>query len=278
MNIYRLAYSLLVACLLSFPAATYAQSSKAAVEQSIKDHINSFAEAYEKLPDSKDKATVLNHFSKDLKSNIFYFSISGRSRITNSDLDGFDTYLTKVANSQEATIKYQIKEFPYIRFSGGQAVAVVKFSYEVKEKEGIWVKGEEMATYALRKRGSNWLIVHMTVMGMEDEKLKGSCLCELFVEEGKSTGVVAKTIVPSGRSYSTHYNDFDFRLVDGDWMIKTGNKLYKWKESGEVRRMDPGGKSVLVATSGSKKETVVKILSDDLYKENCANIKLKSKK
>jgi hypothetical protein len=90
---------------------------------------------------------------------------------------------------------------------------------------------------------------------------------------------VAKTTVPSGRSYSTNFNDFDFRSAEGNWIIKTGVSTYRWERGGDVYKLDESGASSNpIGTSSSKKEIVLMLLSKDLYKENCANIKVKPTK
>jgi hypothetical protein len=278
MNVIRSTYPLLIWSFFIFsPGLLTAQSGDAGIENSIKQHIQSFADAYATLPESRNKAFVLSHFSKDMQSNIFYFGISGRARVTNSNYAGFSEYLDKMLRASGVMIKYDIKNFLYVRSIDDMATAMINVAYELKEDDGIWVKGEETASYALRKQADGWKIVHMTIMGMEDEKLKGNCLCELFVEEGNATGVVAKTTVPSGRSYTSNFNDFDFRNADGSWMIKSGNNTYRWDRSGDVFKIDESGADPKpIGSSSSKKEIVLILLSKDLYGDNCANIKVKA--
>lgn len=280
MNFVRLACQMLVMTgIMAFSSLGFAQTGDAGVETTIKQHLQSFAEAYAKLPESKNKQSVLRHFSRDMQSNIFYFGISGRTRATNSNYEGFSVYLDKLLSASGMMIKYDVKEVLYVRVIDDVATAVVNVTYEMKEEDGIWVKGEETASYALQKQADGWKIVHLTVMGMEDEKLKGSCLCELFVEEGSASGVVTKTTVPAGRSYSTHFNDFSFRASEGNWIIKAGDKLYRWERAGNLFKMDESGiVQPAIGSSNSKKDIVLLILAKDLYGDNCANIKVKASK
>lgn len=278
MRLFRLTWQLLTLSIL-FTGPLLGQTEEANLEKSIKAHIQSFAKAYENLPKDRNKEAVLKHFSRDMQSNIFYFNISGRAKVTNSNFDGFSAYLDKLLGASAVTIKYEIKELLYARAVEDIATAIVSVVYEIKEEDGIWVKGEETANYALKKQGDGWAIVHMAIMGMEDEKLKGNCLCELYVEEGNASGVVTKTTVPSGKSYTTNFNDFNFRSADGSWLIKTGNNVYRWERGGDLYKMDESGAgSTVVGSSSSKKEIVLKILAKDIYAENCANIKVKASK
>ena len=123
----------------------------------------------------------------------------------------------------------------------------------------------------MRNRGEKWKIAHYTFIQMEDEKLKGTCVCELFLGEAEEE-VVAKTIVPSGKSYSTKFDSFEFRVVEGDWIIKAQDQLYKRLKTGPLYLLNDEGETQ-IGVPNSKRETVLMIIGDDLYKDSCARIK-----
>ena len=120
------------------------------------------------------------------------------------------------------------------------------------------------------------MIVHYSIVQIEDEKLKGTCVCELFVGEGDDAEVVSKTTVPSGRSYSSKFDNFVFRTTEsGDWIIKSPTRTFKRLASGQLVEMTADGDTEELGIPQNKKETVLMILSEGLYKDSCARIKLK---
>ncbi|MDX2245175.1 MAG: nuclear transport factor 2 family protein [Bacteroidia bacterium] len=254
---------------------TYLQAqTDVETEKLIISQLRAFAEAYVNLPNSKNKANVLRYFSKDATSNIFVFNISGLSRVQNGDYNGFDAYLDNLIRTQGITIGYEIGDRIDVEVSGNVATLVYRVNYETKIPDGIWVKGRELVTMALEKKAEEWKIVHYTFMQVEDEKLKGTCLCELFTSDGEDAEVVAKTTVPSGRSYTTKFDNMEFRTTGSDQMIKVQEKYFKRAGTGKLLAIKDG-EEVEIGISNSKRETVLLVI-EALYKDSCARIKAKN--
>ncbi|MCB0851344.1 MAG: hypothetical protein KDD63_03810 [Bacteroidetes bacterium] len=266
-------FYLIIAFLLIEPFSLKSQSEsedKKTIENLLKD----FGSAYVNLPQTKNKQNVLRFFNKDATSNIFVFNISGKSRVQNGDLKGFELYLDNILRSPGIELVYNIKDLTDIKIFGNLSTLVYRVEYETKVPDGIWVKGNEIVTMALEKKGGIWLIAHYTIMQVEDEKLKGTCLCELFISEEDDGEVVAKTTVPSGRSYSTKFDNFEFRTAEGDQVIKVKDQIYKRLKTGKVIAYEED-EEVEIGVSNSKKETVLMIIGDHLYKDSCARLKTK---
>ena len=207
--------------------------------KAIEKHLQDFSAAYSNLPQTKNKQNVLRFFSKDATSNLFIFNISGRSRVQNGDYKSFESYLDNVLRSSaEFRLLYNITDLVDVNVSGSVATLVYRVDYETKVPDGIWVKGNEIVTMAMEKKAGKWLIVHYTIMQVEDEKLKGTCLCELFISEEDDGEVVSKTTIPSGRNYSTKFDNFEFRTTDGDQIIKVKDRIYQRRKDGRVLTYD----------------------------------------
>ena len=74
------------------------------------------------------------------------------------------------------------------------------------------------------------------------------------------------------KSYSTRFDNFEFRTIEGDWIIKVQNKLFKRVKAGPLYLLNEEGETQ-VGVPGSQKETVLMIIGDALYKDSCARIK-----
>ncbi len=245
-------------------------------EEALNARLNSFVEAYQNLTSTKNKQAVLDHFHPDATSNIYVFNISGKSRVGNSTLKGFEGYMDNLLRSSNILNVYQLVGEPMINQFGDIATVTYKVNYEIKVEDGIWVKGNEVVTLAMEKSEEEWLIVHYNIVQIEDEKLKGTCICELFVGEGEDEEVVSKTTVPSGRSYTSKFDNFVFRTTEtGEWVIKSPTRSFRRLSTGQLIETLPDGENVVLGIPNSKKETVLMILTEGLYKESCARIKLK---
>ena len=247
----------------------------AEAEEVLRNKLTEFVQAYQNLIPTKNKQAVLQHFDPEATSNIYVFNISGKSRSVNSNVKGYEAFMDKLLLAPNVTNVYELAGEPLINVSGDVATITYKVNYEIKEEDGIWVKGNEVVTLSLEKRNSKWLIVHYTIVQIEDEKLKGTCICELFLGEGEDAEVVSKTIVPSGRSYSTKFDNFLFRTTEsGDWVIKSPQRTFKRMASGQLVEVLSDGDTVELGVPASKKETVLMILREGLYKDSCARIKM----
>ncbi|MEL6676704.1 MAG: nuclear transport factor 2 family protein, partial [Bacteroidota bacterium] len=214
MNLLKLAVAFcLMAGSLMFSQSAFGQSE----EDKLKTHLYEFAKAYENLPQTKNKQSVLKYFDPGATSNIFVFNIRGKSGVQNGTVDGFSAFMDNLLRSNELSLKYTIVDVNSIEVVENIATAVYKVDYEIKAEDGIWVKGDETVTMAFEKKQGSWKIVHYTYIQREDEKLKGTCACRLFTEDGgDKTQIVSKTTIPAGKSYSTKYDNFELRTVDGN--------------------------------------------------------------
>ncbi|MDX2283749.1 MAG: hypothetical protein NW241_06280 [Bacteroidia bacterium] len=274
-EIRRFLLSCLAVCSLMAAGTAYAQPDEAARKE-LDQFIADFSRDYVNLPQSKNKQSFLKYFAPDATSNLYIFNLSGKGRVQNSDRNGLETYLDNILRSPSIYIGYEVTDKSVTYASQTIGVVVYRVNFEIKEETGIWVKGNETVTLALEKRAGLWQVVHYTVMQVEDEKLKGTCLCELFVSEVADGEVVAKTTIPSGRSYSTRFDNFDFRTVGADVIIRVGTASFRQMKSGALLAQE-GGEERQIGIAVGKKEAVLAIIKDYLYKDSCTRLKVAEK-
>lgn len=258
-----------------------------AAEVIIKKNLMEFAEAYSKLGNTKNVKSVMEHMAKDVTSTLVTFNISGRGSVLNSDYEGFLSYLTKIVRTEGLKINYSVKEILKNEVKGDIGIIIYIVEYEITKDKDIWSKGTETVSMVFRneKQTSDWKIAHYSVIGTEDERIKGICSCELYKS---STGVnsgnyLVKTIVPSGKNYSTLVNNFEFLYEnqggqDGERTIKVGDNVYKWTQTGDIFKENADGtQGDLVAKSHPNDEVlaIMSVLKYDVYSDNCTNINLK---
>jgi hypothetical protein len=210
-------------------------------------------------------------------SSIYYFGISGNSRVYQSDYKGLESHLNKLLITEGIQLNYALQEIPWVyakEETGGAAYVV---DYEIKEPEGIWVKGIETVTMGLRKINDEWKIVRLTVLGFDDERLKGTCLTELFISEAEDEEVITKTTVPSGQSYSTFFNSFDFANNSAGFIIRSQEDTFVWTRANReltwLNRQDDS--KVLIGEADSKRAILLSILENHYYSDSCSRLKTK---
>ncbi|WP_291726054.1 nuclear transport factor 2 family protein [Bernardetia sp.] len=258
-----------------------------AAEVIIKKNLMEFAAAYSKLGETKDVKAVMQHMAKDVTSTLVTFNISDRGSVLNSDYEGFYSYLTKIVRTDGLKINYDVTEILRNDVRGSIGIIVYLVEYEITKNKEIWSKGTETVSMVFRndKRTGEWKIAHYSVIGTEDERIKGVCSCELYKS---STGInsgnyLVKTIVPSGKNYSTMVSNFEFVYENPDGKggkrtVRVGDNMYSWTQTGDIFRLaDDGTQGDLVAKSHPNDEVlaIMSILKYDIYSENCTNINLK---
>jgi hypothetical protein len=241
-----------------------------------------FIKAYSSIQKTKDKQSVLQYLSKDVKATFILFDIANNSNIKYTNLKSFDTHLDDLIKSDEMELKYTVTEMlrEYIQAKFALVSYVVNF--EIYKNGNLWSKGNETVTLTYIKFQGEWKVVQYTFVSIEDEKLRGSCVCEVF--KGKSgEQFVSKMAIPTGRSYVTNMTDFKFTdEKTGDKTIKANKYLYRWAKSGEVwlKNYDQTGvelNETKLGDAADKKDVVKVILGKHLFMENCVDMRLSMK-
>jgi len=297
-NFAKVCSVLLIAfSLSSFYSTVYAQkntteedkqkaTSKAA-EAIIKNNLMEFAAAYSKLGNTKDVKSVMTHMAKDVSSTLVTFNISDRGSVINSDYEGFFSYLTKIVRTDGLKINYAVKEILKNEVKGAIGVIIYVVEYEITKDKETWSKGTETVSMVFRneQQTGEWKIAHYSVIGTEDERIKGICSCELYKS---STGVnsgnyLVKTIVPSGKNYTTVVSNFEFLYQNqggqtGERTVRVGDTTYIWLQTGDIFKQNADGtqgKLVIKSHPNDEVLVILSILKGDVYAENCTNITLK---
>jgi hypothetical protein len=254
-----------------------------ASEAELRKVFGEFIDAYSNLEKHKDKFLVLKHMAKEVQSTIIFFYVGGRASTIVGDYAGFSGFMDKVVNTQGLDIKYEVVKVPRIYVSGERGVVVYVVEYDVQKNGTSWSKGNETVTLTYKKIEGEWKILQYSIVNIEDEKLRGACICELY---GDGTGdYVAKTTIPSGRTYDTDLNTFEFTKMGDDRIVKTAKNAYRWDKDGSIFLREnalPGvqAKEVKlgVADTYNKKDVLTLILKKHIYVETCTDIKITEKK
>jgi hypothetical protein len=255
------------------------QAAKATVIKPDKEMtalLDSFVVAYRNMPDTKSPEKVLHFMSQELTYSIFVFNILGRSRMQDGNYKGFEGYLGYLARTTFETLRYDVSEVRVTQSSDQFGVLTYNVDYETKEEDGIWIKGKETVTMAMEKQNDRWKISHYSIVQIEDEKLKGTCLCELFASSSDEGELVASTTIPTGRQYQTNFDNFEFKNIEGETLIKIKSRpeTFKRKANGMLVVMKDG-KPVELGIATNKRESIGLIVRDYLYKDRCARLKMK---
>lgn len=252
-----------------------AQNEEEVLKKMLYDFTDTYSE-YGKLKTGKEK--VLAFISKELSSTLVNYDVRDHVKITHSNFVGFSSYLDKMARAKDVVITYKVSDIIRTHVKGNIGVIVYVVESQVEKNGSLLNKGSETVTITFRKAKSGWKIIHYTVIGIEDEKLKGACLCEFFSgsSDANSSHYVVKTTVPSGRQYSTALNNFEFTRSAGDKLITVDKYTYHWTKNGEVYVEEAGKKSLIGKVTGViEEDVIVLIIKKHLYANNCTQVKVK---
>ncbi len=242
----------------------------------------SFVKSYSNIQKSKDKQSVLQYLAKEVKATFILFDIANNSSIKYTNIKSFETHLEDLITSDEIELKYHVTEIlrEYIQTKFAVISYVVQF--EIFKHGSLWSRGNETITLTYGKINGEWKIAQYTFVSIEDEKLRGSCVCEAFKGKGGEQ-FVTKMAIPTGRSYVTNMTDFKFTdEKNGDKIIKAGKGIYRWNKDGEVwlKNFDQSGTELnetRLGEAADKKDVLKVILGKHLFVENCVDLKLTMK-
>ncbi|MCC5946238.1 MAG: hypothetical protein JJT94_15005 [Bernardetiaceae bacterium] len=288
MQIFKFLHVVILLCFFSFSAV--AQEKVQDVEKDKKEvekFIYEFADEYSKVGLSKKKEKVMEYVSKDLTSTLVTFNVAGRGSTKADNYQGFSNFLDRVVRTPGLKVSYKITDILRNHVSGDVAVLVYMVNLEIMQNEETLSRGNETVLMSLRRNKENkWLITHYSIVGIEDEKIRGACLCELFkASSGANSGhFVVKTIVPSGQNYTTNLNTFEFSYsvenAGSDRLITVDNNMYRWTRDGKVlviKNKEDAGTNIAESHPTDEIDVIVTILKYHLYKDNCTSIKIRSK-
>lgn len=273
-------YRLLLVIVLSFFSLNTV-SAQEDEKQKIKELIKSFAKAYEGITDANDSDVVLKYVSLSLRSTNVSANLFGRLSIEQGTYETFRDYLEKIRGADGLKIDYKIKDIVNIDVRGNVASATYLVEYTFKKDGSLWNKGNETVSMAFTKENNEWKIIFFNFIGIEDERNRGACLCELFV--ANTGNYVAKTVVPAGKSYSTTLNNFEFKNEGEMRLIKIEGKVYEWSKEGDIRlRGGVNSRSsadleVLVSGAKTSEDAVKGIISKVMFKDNCTEFSYRRK-
>ncbi len=237
----------------------------------------SFVETYTKFSQTKDKKSILNFMSEKVSAMLVNTNIQGTVQPFSSDYAGLVTYLDKLIDNEEVTLDYKLAEIARVAVVGEIGTVFYDAEYNIQRAGEYWSKGFETVYLVFKKEKGIWKIIHYTTLTIEDEKLRGDCYCEFFTSAGK--GYIARTTIPSGKSYEAKLNTFAF----ADNKITVDGRVFEWRNRTEVygkaanNSAGVAAEEMLLGMAKTEEEVIAVILKESLYHTNCANIKIRKK-
>lgn len=262
----------LLAGLFVQPLSVKAQG-QADIEAELTAMVENFAKDYVALPNTKNADRVIGYMDESLTYSIFVLTISGRSRAQRGSYENWSTYIRSLIRVDLEELRYDVSNIHVPQYSEKNGTVTYNVSYETKEADGLWVKGKETVTMAMEKKDGDWKVVFYNIVQVEDEKYKGTCLCEIFASQSEGGEMVVKTTIPSGRSYTTKFDNFEFRSSNGETMIKTSESVFRRLGNGKVVAIEQD-EEIELGMAQNKRDIVLTIVRDYLYKDSCARLRV----
>jgi hypothetical protein len=223
---------------------------------------------------TKSKSAVLKHFHEKMLIDFTYISINGKVRNERIDFNEFAAHLEEISHGKMGfTHDVEIMR-TYI--TGDIGVVSLTEDYETRYNDEVLNKGSQLITTTAKKFGSQWKIIRMTVIEVENEKLKGTCLCELYSGSGSKGEMIAKVTSPGGKSYNSEMFNFSFSKENKvKTVVKMEEATYTWENSFAIWTTDVDGNKVKQIGQGASESEVVKLLVGKKFTDHCTDFKIR---
>ncbi|MEH0158333.1 hypothetical protein V6R21_30030 [Limibacter armeniacum] len=140
--------------------------------------------------------------------------------------------------------------------------------FEIFKGEEKIAENTQVITAVLKKVNDDWKIVQMNISELEQNKEKGTCLCEVY--GGPQDEYIVKAIIPAGDHYETQMDNYTLSGNDGDKVIKTAKGKYLLRNN-EVFMME-NEKAVKSLGNATKDEEAFLLILKQQYSQQCSNI------
>ena len=258
--------------IIVFTSALYVgpKQDKEALEKLILDSTKSLSDYHK----SKNKSAVLKHFHEKMLIDFTYISIAGKVNNERIDYNEFAAHLDEISHGKMGfTHDVEILR-TYI--TGDIGVVSLTEDYEMKYKDEVLNKGSQLITTTAKKFGNEWKIIRMTVIEVENEKLKGTCLCELYSGQGPKGAMIAKVTSPGGKNYNSDMFNFNFTKENKvKTLVEMEDVKYSWENSFSIWTVDADGNKVKQVGNAASEGDVVKLLVSQKFKDHCTDFKIR---
>ncbi|MDW7695650.1 hypothetical protein R9C00_26315 [Flammeovirgaceae bacterium SG7u.111] len=270
-------YFAIISFFLLFTFSNQLNAQVKSTNKSLESFIYGFSKAYSDLAKTKKKETVLQYFHKKSTVDITFVNIANRTNVMRGGYENFADHLDNMVRDEGISISHKVGDILNTIVRDDIGIASYVDHYSISQSGSMLVKGTQLVNIICKKIAGEWKCIHYSIIEIEDEKIKGICLCELFESMGKEAEYVSKTTLPRGSNYATTLDNFVFRTVADGKMVRTGHSIYKWDKSGKVfKQEEEGVKMEMLGTTLDHDEVIKIILEEDIYSENCTSIKVKS--
>ncbi len=261
-----------------FAAPLYAQNGWGS---GASNYVENFAKKSIAIKNREDVEALSTYLTRDVSVSYTLIALNGQKRVVHGDWREFLRNMETLLTDSSTEKKYEMRGVKYDAEVGNYTIATYQLDYVQYRGGQAQTKGMETVTVTCRKVDDTWLITDFNSIGIELERYRGSCLCEIFIsEEDKFT---TKTIAPNGKSYQSHLLEFVFSVCDHRnqiYAITAGKNFYKWLINGEVYLMASPEDCTIQPTTAlglaaNKIEAIRIIIEKHLLLANCTTVSVK---
>ncbi|MBX2843389.1 MAG: nuclear transport factor 2 family protein [Flammeovirgaceae bacterium] len=223
---------------------------------------------------TKNKTGVLKYFHEKMVIDFTFISVNGRVRNERISYEEFSTHLD-VFSHERMGRTHDIEVF---KTFVNQDIGVVNYTedYEVTFGEEVLTKGSQVITATAKKFGNTWKIIRITVVEMESEKFKGSCLCELYEGTSATGNFITKTTVPGGKNYTSNMNHFTVvKKNRGTVLINMDGENFIWENNLNIFEAKEDGSKGKKIGIGTNSNEVIQSLIKFEFSEQCTDLVLR---
>ncbi len=246
------------------------QQDKEALEKLILESTKALSDYHKK----KNKSAVLKHFHERMLIDFTYISIAGKVNNERIDYNEFAAHLDEISHGKMGfTHDVEIMR-TYI--TGDIGVVSLTEDYEMKYNGEVLNKGSQLITTTAKKFGNEWKIIRMTVIEVENEKLKGTCLCEIFSGNGPKGEMIAKVTSPGGKNYNSDMFNFSFSKENKvKTLVTMEDTKYTWENSFSLWTVDADGNKVKQVGQAASEGDVIKLLVSKKFTDHCTDFRVR---
>ncbi|WP_157637706.1 nuclear transport factor 2 family protein [Flexithrix dorotheae] len=243
-------------------------------EEALANLVKESSKALANYHASKDKGAVLKYFHEKMVIDFTFISVSGKVRNERISYEEFATHLDAFSHERMG----RTHDIDVLKTIVHQDIGVVNYTedYEVTFGEEVLTKGSQVITATAKKFGKTWKIIRITVVEMESEKFKGSCLCELYEGTSATGNFITKTTVPGGKNYTSNMNHFTVTKKDrGTVLINMDGENFIWENNLNIFEAKEDGSKGTKIGIGTNSYEVIQTLIKAEFSEHCTDLVLR---
>ncbi len=222
----------------------------------------------------KNYQGILSAFSKNAQFKYIDIGINNRYRESEGDFKFYRKRLSDIIAMDGLTVSGKIVKEPIIHVNNG--LGVINYAIRANAK----INGEQAmsalqsVTAVAEKEKGVWKIIRYNAVLSIDALFKDDCVADISSLSSNGKKYLTKTRIPGGNMFLFENNDFTFTTTaDGNYIYSMDYK-YEWLKDKTINLIDTYDEKVTqLGKAESRKDALVIILKNHIYKDNCINFK-----